>query len=421
MTRVYYSLYDRMISEERLHKAFLKVKTAKGAAGVDGQTIEDFACDLQKNLEMLLKELRGKSYRPQPVKRVEIPKAGGGKRKLGIPSVRDRVVQQALLEILQPIYDPEFHPSSYGYRPGRSCHQAIAKATMFIRNYERQWVVDMDLTKCFDTLDHDIIIEAFRKRVTDGSILKLLRMFLQSGVMTEEGWQASTEGSPQGGVISPLVANVYLDAFDQYMKSRKQRIVRYADDTLIFTRSKSAAENALKQATRYLEGKLKLTVNQQKTHIVHSSEGVKFLGVVIRTGFTGIQDKKIRAFKEKVKKITRRNSPVNLGKVIADLNPLVRGFANYFRIANCKEVFKELSGWVRRRLRAKQLALWKKPTRLHRRLRQLGYRGEFKAIKMNSWRNAASPLASFAIPNKYLRELGLFDLCSVHTGIPVSV
>ncbi|MHA2086329.1 MAG: group II intron reverse transcriptase/maturase [Planctomycetota bacterium] len=421
MTRVYYSLYDRMLSRERLHKAFLKVKSAKGAAGVDGQTIEDFAGDLQKNLDMLVKELREKSYRPFPVKRVEIPKAGGGKRKLGIPTVRDRVVQQALLEILQPIFDPEFHPSSYGYRPGRSCHQAIAKATMFIRNYERQWVVDMDLSKCFDTLDHDIIIKAFRKRVTDGSILKLLRMFLQSGVMTEEGWQASTKGSPQGGVISPLIANVCLDAFDQFMKSRKHRIVRYADDTLIFTRSKSAAENARKQATRYLEGKLKLTVNQQKTHIVHSSEGVKFLGVVTRTGFTRIKDRKIREFKEKVKKITRRNSPVNLEKVIADLNPLVRGFANYFRIANCKEVFKELSQWVRRRLRAKQLALWKKPKRLHRRLRQLGYKGEFKAIKMNSWRNAASPLASFAIPNKYLRELGLFDLCSVQIGIPVSI
>ena len=421
MIRVYYSLYDRMLSKERLHKAFLKVKSNKGAAGVDGQTIEDFAGDLQKNLDMLVKELKEKSYRPLPVKRVEIPKGGGGKRKLGIPTVRDRVVQQTLLNILQPIFDPEFHPSSYGYRPGRSCHQAIAKATMFIRNYERQWVVDMDLTKCFDTLDHDIIIKAFRKRVTDGSILKLLRMFLQSGVMTEEGWHASTKGSPQGGVISPLIANVYLDAFDQFMKSRKQRIVRYADDTLIFTRSRSAAENALKQATRYLEGKLKLTVNQQKTHIVHSSEGVKFLGVIIRTGFTGIQEQKIQGFKLKVKKITRKNSPVNLEKVIDDLNPLVRGFANYFRIANCKEVFKGLSGWVRRRLRAKQLALWKKPKRLHRRLRQLGYKGEFKAIKMSSWRNAASPLASFAIPNKYLRELGLFDLCSVQTGIPVSI
>jgi len=421
MTRVYYSLYDRMLSKERLEKAFCKVKSAKGAAGVDGQTIEDFAGELRKNLGMLEKELRDKSYRPVPVKRVEIPKAGGGKRKLGIPAVRDRVVQQALLDILQPIYDTEFHPSSYGYRPGRSCHQAIAKAAMFIRDYEREWVVDMDLSKCFDTLDHDIIVEAFRKRVTDGSILKLLRMFLQSGVMTEEGRQESTEGSPQGGVISPLIANVYLDAFDQFMKGREHRIVRYADDILIFTRSKSAAENVREQATRYLEGELKLTVNQQKTHIVHSSEGVKFLGIVIRTGFTCIQDKKIWGFKDKVRKITRRNSPVNLEKVIADLNPLVRGFGNYFRIANCKQVFRELSRWIRRRLRAKQMALWKKPKRLHRRLRQLGYNGEFKAIRMCSWRNAASPLASFAIPNKYLRELGLFDLYSVQTGIPVSI
>ncbi len=421
MAKVYYSLYERMLSKEGLYKAFLKVRSSKGAAGVDRQTTEDFAEGVQKNIDMLVGELREKSYKPLPVRRVEISKVGGGKRKLGIPSVRDRVVQQALLEILQPIYDPEFHPSSYGYRPGRSCHQAIAKATMFIRNYERQWVVEMDLSRCFDTLDHDIIIKAFCKRVTDGSILKLLRMFLQSGVKTEEGWQASTEGSPQGGVISPLIANVYLDAFDQFMKSRGHRIVRYADDILIFIRSKSAAENVLKQATRYLEGKLKLTVNQQKTHIVHSSEGVRFLGVIIRSGFTGIQEKKIREFKEKVKKITRRNSPVNLEKVIADLNPLVRGYANYFRIANCKEVFKGLSGWIRRRLRAKQLALWKKPKRLHRRLRQLGYSGEFKAIKMSSWRNAASPLASYAIPNKYLRKLALFDLCSVQTGIPVSI
>lgn len=420
MSRAYYSLYDRMLSKERLQKAFLKVKTAKGAAGVDGQTIEDFGGELQKNLDVLVKELKEKSYRPLSVKRVEIPKAAGGRRKLGIPTVRDRVVQQALLGILQPIYDPEFHPSSYGYRPGRSSHQAIAKATMFIRDYDREWVVDMDVSRCFDTLDHDIIIKAFRKRVTDGSILKLLKKFLQSGVMTAQGWQASTKGSPQGGVISPLIANVYLDAFDWFMKSRRHRIVRYADDILIFTRSKSAAENAQKQATRYLEGKLKLTVNQQKTHIVHSSEGVKFLGVVIRTGSTRIQEKKIREFKEKVKKITRRNSPVNLEKVIVDLNPLIRGYANYFRIANCKKVFDRLSRWIRRRLRAKQLTLWKKPKRLHRRLRQLGYQCEFKAIKMSSWRNAASPQASFAIPNKYLMTLGLFDLCSVQTGIPVS-
>jgi RNA-directed DNA polymerase len=403
MVRVYYSLYDRMLSAEMLTKGFLKVKSAKGAAGVDGQSIEEFAVDLEGNIAMLAKELREKSYRPLPVKRVEIPKAGGGKRKLGIPSVRDRVVQQVLLDILQPIFDPEFHPSSYAYRPGRSCHQAIAKAALFIREYDLCWVVDMDISKCFDGLDHDIILGAFRKRIADGSILNLLRMFLESGVMEGEEFQASRIGSPQGGVISPLICNVYLDAFDQFMRARNHRIVRYADDILVLTRSKSAAENACEQVTRFLEGELKLTVNQQKTSIAHSSAGVKFLGVVIHTGFTRIQREKVESFKDKVRGITRRNSPVNLDQVISDLNPVCRGFANYFRIANCSKEFQRLSKWIRRRLRAKQLALWKKPKRLHRRLRQLGYRGEFKAIKMVSWRNSASPLVQQFI-NWYPRE-----------------
>ncbi len=422
MARRWYSLYDRMLLAANLTNAFKKVKSAKGSAGIDGQSINDFASELETNITTLLSELRAKSYKPFPVKRVEIPKPDGGIRKLGIPAVRDRVVQQALLEILQPIFDPGFHPSSYGYRPGRSCHQAITKASMFIRTYERRWVVDMDLSKCFDTLDHGIIIQSFRERVTDGSILNLLRKFLESGVMTGQGWEASTVGSPQGGVISPLIANVYLDAFDQHMKDRGHRIVRYADDILVLTQSEKAAANALEQATGYLEKDLKLTVNRKKTCIVHSGAGVKFLGVVIHTGYTRIQEEKVRAFKEKVRAITRRNSPVNLEKVIEDLNPVSRGFANYFRIANCKGELEKLSMWIRRRLRAKQLMLWKKPKRLHRRLRQLGYKGEFKRIKMNSWHNSVSPLVNMALPNKYLtREAGYFDISKVRTGISVSL
>ncbi len=205
------------------------------------------------------------------------------------------------------------------------------------------------------------------------------------------------------------------------MRSRGHRIVRYADDILVLTRSKRAAENALKQSTQYLEQELKLTVNKEKTHVTHSSKGVKFLGVLIHTGFTRIQPEKVSGFKEKARKITRRNSPVNLGKVIADLNPVIRGFANYFRIANCKNVFQQLMPWIRRRLRAKQLKLWKKSKRLHRRLRQLGYTGEFKAIKMASWRNSASPLASYALPNKYFEEIGLYNIVRVQTGISVQV
>jgi len=421
MGKIYYSLYDRMLSCNNMNKAFQKVKASKGAAGVDGQSIDKFAKHLDKNISMLILELRNKSYQPLPVKRVEIPKPGGGIRKLGIPSVRDRVVQQVLLDILQPIFDPGFHPSSYGYRPGRSCHQAITKAQMFIRKYDLKWVVDMDLSKCFDTLDHEIIIESVKKRVTDGSILNLLKLFLTSGVMKNGSWQSSTTGSPQGGVISPLIANIYIDAFDQIMMARGHRIIRYADDILILKRTKAAAQNACQQASKYLEGTLKLTVNQTKTHIIHSFRGVKFLGVVIHTGFTRIKEDKVKTFKDKVKKITRRTSPVNLETVIKELNPVCRGFANYFSIANCKKVFDRLIRWIRRRLRAKQLKLWKKPGRLHRRLRQLGYKGEFKKIKMNSWRNSSSPQASYSLPNKYFDKLGLFNIGKVQTGVTVLI
>jgi len=218
-------------------------------------------------------------------------------------------------------------------------------------------------------------------------------------------------------VISPLISNVYLDAFDQEMKRRGYRIVRYADDILILCRSKAAALHAREVATAILEGPLRLTVNKEKTHLVHASQGVKFLGVEIGLTWTRIQDKKVAAFKAQVKRLTRRNSPVNLGQVIADLNPVLRGFANYFRMANCKGLLSELMSWIRRRLRAKQLALWKKPGRLHRRLRQLGYQGDFPKIRMTRWRNSRSLQASWSLPNGWFRELGLYELTAVETGV----
>lgn len=419
MSRIHYSLYDRLLHRRALAQAFAKVRRAKGAKtpGHDGQTAADFAGHLEDELDRLVDELRTKTYQPQPVRRVTIPKPGGGERNLGIPAVRDRVVQQALLDILQPIFDPDFHPSSYGYRPGRSCQQAVAKASLFLRQYDRTWVVDMDLSKCFDRLDHNLIDASFRRRVRDGSILALLRMFLESGVMIDGNWEATEIGSPQGGVISPLISNVYLDAFDQEMKRRGHRIVRYADDILILCRSESASRHAREVARAILEGELRLTVNTEKTHVVHASQGVKFLGVEIFGAWTRIQAKKVAAFKEKVKHITRRNSPVNLEQVIADLNPVLRGFANYFRIANCKGLFAKLMSWIRRRLRAKQLALWKRPGRLHRRLRQLGYQGDFPKIRMTRWRSSRSPQASWSMPNAWFRELGLFELTSVETGV----
>ena len=418
--RKYYSLYGHLLSKQRLYEAFRHIKRNKGAAGIDGQSLSAFEANLEAELSCLLLELKDKRYQAQPVRRVAIAKDDGGERLLGIPTVRDRVVQQALRSIIEPIFEPDFHPSSYGYRPGRSAHHAIGKAQLFIRRYRREWVVDMDLSKCFDTLDHDLIIRRFRRRITDGSVLSLLRQFLESGVMVGYHLEETALGSPQGGVISPLIANVYLDAFDQHMKARGHRIVRYADDILILSGSRAGAENALRVARHYLENELKLTVNVTKTHIAHSGEGVKFLGVAIHTGYTRIQDKKVAGMKRKLKRLTRRNRGVGLAVIIRELNPVLRGFANYFRVANCARVLKQVMSWLRRRLRAIQLRQWKKPSRLHRRLKQLGYRPPFQSIKMQSWRNAASPLASLALPNAYLHnDLRLVDLTQVQTGITV--
>ncbi|MEZ9330837.1 reverse transcriptase domain-containing protein, partial [Vibrio breoganii] len=224
--------------------------------------------------------------------------------------------------------------SSFGYRPHRSCHDAINKSTMFIRRYGLEHVVDMDLSKCFDKLDHELILRSIRERVTDSSVLALISQFLKSGVMVGEHWQKTEIGSPQGGVISPLIANIYLDAFDQEMRNRGHRIVRYADDILIFCRSRKGAENALAQATKILEKELKLTVNQAKSHIAHSKDDVRFLGVEIGSRYTRIQAKKLVEFKRKLKQMTKRNGGKPLTDVIKELNPLLRGFSQYFRIAN---------------------------------------------------------------------------------------
>ncbi|MGR5169501.1 group II intron reverse transcriptase/maturase, partial [Vibrio astriarenae] len=378
--RVYYSLYGHLLSKEMLYKGFKKVKKAKGAAGIDKQSLSDYAENLSNNLDQLLSELKSKQYEPQPVKRVEIPKDDGGVRLLGIPTVRDRVVQQVLNDILTPIFEEQFHPSSFGYRPNRSCHDAINKSTMFIRRYGLEHVVDMDLSKCFDKLDHELILKSIRKRVSDSSVLKLIKQFLKSGVMVDGYWQETEIGSPQGGVISPLIANIYLDAFDQEMRKRNHRIVRYADDILIFCRSKAGAVNALEQATKILEIELKLTVNQTKSHIAHSRDGVKFLGVEIGSKYTRIQAKKLTGFKSKLKEMTKRRGGKPFEQVIKDINPVLRGFSQYFRITNSNREFTKIAGWLRRRLRSIQLKLWKKPQRLHRRLKQLGYKPPFKHI-----------------------------------------
>jgi len=413
----WYSLIDKVYRLPNLAAAYQAVRANKGAPGVDRVTVEAYGENLVDELRQLHRELKTGTYEPQPVRRVEIPKSDGGVRMLGVPAVKDRVVQQALLNVLQPIFEPDFHPSSYGYRPGRSCHQAVAKAERFLNRYHLEYVVDMDLSKCFDRLDHDLILESVNQKVSDGSVLKLIRKFLTAGVMHDGALEATDVGSAQGGVCSPLIANIYLDRFDQEMKARRIRIVRYADDILIFARTKQEAGRYQQIATQFLEGELKLTVNTKKTHIASAQEGVTYLGFVIHPRYVAISQKKIKAFKDRIRQLTPRNHGMNVETMVKELNPVIRGWANYFRIANCKKLFLELAAWIRRRLRMKQMREWKSWKPLHKALRRRNYQGEFEKISMFRWRSSSSPLINMALPNSWLQEIGLVSLDSFEVGI----
>ena len=413
----YYSLIDKVYNLENLRRAYKSVKASNGAPGVDGQTVQAFGENLEAELKRLHLELKTKTYRPNPVRRVEIPKPDGRTRPLGVPTVRDRVVQQALLNILQPIFEPDFHPSSYGYRPGRSCHQAVAKAERFMNKYGLRYVVDIDLSKCFDRLDHELILKGVNRKVSDGSVLNLIRSFLEAGVMKDGAYSETDIGSPQGGVISPLLANIYLDHFDQEMRRRNIRIVRYADDILVFARTPRQAERYKQIAYDILEGDLKLVVNKEKTHTTSVYKGVPYLGFVIYPKHVSIQPKKIKAFKDKVRELTPRNHGMNVEAMVKRLNPFLRGWINYFRLANCKTLIQELMGWIRRRLRMKQMREWKTWKALHKALRKRGYTGDYEKISMRRWRNSASPLISMALPNRWFDEIGLVNLERYEVGI----
>lgn len=413
--RKWYSLIDKVYALPRLEQAYREVRKNKGsrAKGVDNQSIADFSSALAENLCQLSRELKEGRYKPQPVRRVYIDKPDGSKRGLGIPTIRDRIVQQSLLNVLQPIFDPEFHPSSYGYRPRRSAHHAIAKAERFSRYYGLDHVADMDLSKCFDTLDHGLIVQSVGKRVSDGKILNLIGSFLESGALDGARFTPTKKGSPQGGIISPLLMNIYLDAFDQHMKNSGVRMVRFADDVLLFAPTKAQAGNYMAKATSYLEKELRLEVNKNKSSLTNLEEGIHYLGMVIKPYGVVVSHKSIKRFKKKVKLLTPRTKGQSIAFYIKELNPLLRGFANYFRIGLTKKLFQDLSSWIRRRLRMMVMKSWKSWKPLHRQLRRMGYKGNFLKISVTRWRNSSTNLIHYALPNKYFTELGLYEMDTV--------
>ena len=415
--RKWYSLIDKIYQSENLRQAFKRVKRNHGAPGIDGETVEDYNGKLDENTEFLHEKLKTNTYEPSPVKRVEIEKPDGGIRLLGIPTVKDRVVQQAIVNIIEPIFDETFHPSSYGYRPGKSQHMAVAKAEKFLKTHGLPYVADMDLSKCFDTLNHGIILREVAEKISDGKVLKIKGKFLKSGVMKDGTFSDTELGSPQGGVISPLLSNIYLNVFDQKMKDKDIRIVRFADDILIFAKNKADAGNHLAYARKVLEEELMLTVNEEKTTLTSITQGVAFLGFVIFPNYVTVHPKRLKRFKDKIRKRTKRNCGIPLWKVIKDLNPVLRGWMNYYRAANIKNFCKEIMGWVRRRLRMIRMIQWKTYKAMHKEMRRKRITGNGMKMDVRRWKNSNVHIIHLLMPNKFFEELGLIDISTYDVGV----
>lgn len=415
--RVWYSLYDKVFAKANLRDAFVQVKKNGGAPGVDKVTIGDYEAELEDNLEVLQQKLKDKRYRPKPVRRKMITKEDGKKKRpLGIPTVEDRVVQAAIRNILEPIFEEDFLPCSYGFRPNISAHMALDQVSEYLRQgYE--YVIDADLQSYFDTIPHDRLEAQIRKRVTDGSVIQLIQQILRAGVMEGDLYEDTPLGAPQGGVLSPLISNIYLHQLDELMKERGHRIVRFADDFVILCRSQKGAERVMKSVTRYLENDLGLALHPTKTKVVDvKQEPFTFLGFEFYKHIRRIDPKKEAKFKKKVKEITRRNQTVDLETLIHNrLNPYLRGWANYFGHGHVKGKFRKWDAWIRRRLRMIQLRSWRYVKNLHRVLRNKGWKeDELRGIRMFAWRSSMSPMVHVALDNDDFQQLNLVSLTSVY-------
>lgn len=392
--------------------AWKRVKANKGSAGVDGLTVKETAEYLKTHWPQVREQLQNGSYRPKPVRRVQIPKLGGGTRELGIPNVTDRLIQQALLQILQPLIDPTFSEHSYGFRPGRRAHDAVLQAQRHVQDGWRV-VVDVDLEKFFDRVNHDVLMDRLAKRIDDKAVLRLIRRYLEAGILDNGVVQERFEGTPQGGPLSPLLANVLLDEVDRELERRGHRFVRYADDCNVYVRSQKAGERVL-EGLRKLYTRLHLKVNEAKTAVV-GAYGRKFLGYCLWRSVgdevkRAVADKAIDTFKQRIRQITRRTCGRSLVEVAEELRRYLPGWKAYFRLAQTPRVFRELDEWLRHRLRAVQLKHWRRGTTMFRELRALGASSEQAArVAGNArhwWRNSRMEL-NRVMPIAYFDRLGV--------------
>jgi group II intron reverse transcriptase/maturase len=419
-------LLEKILDRDNLNRAYKRVKANKGAPGVDGMTVEAALPWLKEHGKELTESIRQGKYKPDPVRRKEIPKPDGGVRKLGIPSVKDRVVQQAVAQKLMPIYEPLFSEGSYGYRPGRSAQDAIYK----IRGYAEdgyEWAVLLDLSKYFDTLNHEKLLNLLREEIKDERVIQLVKRFLKSGVMENGVVMVTEEGSPQGGPLSPLLANIYLNEFDHEYEGRGVPVVRYADDIVLLCKSERAAERLLESSTRYLEGKLKLKVNRDKSHIakVNATKKFKFLGFAFGKGkdglFIRVHQKSMQKAKDKLRALTRRNQAKNVRQVMAEVKLYMQGWLNYYAIASMKNTLAEWNGWLRRRIRMYIWKQWKKPRTKYRNLLKLGIPEKYAWMAAMSrrgyWFTVKTGAVERAISNERLARAGFFDLSLAYESI----
>jgi RNA-directed DNA polymerase len=410
------SLMAEVVGRENMTWALDRVRSNRGAAGVDGMTVDELPAWLRKHWALIKNKLLDGSYRPRAVKRVDIPKPDGGMRMLGIPTVLDRLIQQALAQVLTPIFDPHFSEASYGFRPRRSAIQAVRQAQEY-QHEGKRWIVDLDLEKFFDVVNHDKLLQCVRERVSDPIVLKLIRSYLRAGMMAGGVASQRTEGTPQGGPLSPLLSNILLDRFDRELKQRGHSFVRYADDCNIYLKSRRAAERVLASVTKWLEEKLLLRVNRSKSK-VDRPWNRKFLGYSV----TNHRKTKLRVAKQSVKRFRARvkakmvqGKGRNLRRFIdEDLNPILRGWANYYRAVEARSKLDELDCWIRRRLRCIVWKQWKLPWTRRRNLMRMGV-GEVAASRTafngrGAWYNSGMTAMNMALPTKFFDQVGLVKL-----------